>query len=53
MASDSSRAICHMAVRDVVSIQENMFIELDEESINDFLGLVREIKVHLDEIATI
>lgn len=51
MSSDSSRAICHMTIRDVVSIQENMFIELDEESIDDFLGLVREIKVHYDVIS--
>ena len=42
-----------MAIRNVVSIQENMFIKLDEEGINDFLGLVREIEVHLDVTANI
>ena len=46
-ATDSSTAICGVAIRDIVAIQHSMFIKLHEETIDDFLGLIRKIKVYL------
>lgn len=51
-ASDSSRAIRSVAIRDVVAIQQSMFIKLHEETVNDFLGLIRKIKVLLQRHVT-
>ena len=46
-ASDSSRAVCGVAIRDIVAIQHSMFIKLHEETINDFLSLIRKIKIYI------